>query len=492
MKNLGLWSCAAFVAVFCVAMAIASPAQTFNVLVNFEGTDGEYPTSPPVQGLDGNFYGTTTLGGSASGDGTLFKVTPAGKLTTLYNFCSADCADGAEPAELVLSTDGNFYGTTSIGGANSSGTVFKITPQGALTTLHTFCSQTGCADGANPYAALVQGPDGNFYGTTSFGGPNFGGTVFKITPQGALTTLHTFCPTPLCADGAFPYAGLVIGTDGNFYGTTSRGANDACEFDGYEGCGTVFRITPAGTLTTLHRFDRTDGAKPFTAMVQAADGDFYGTTAYGGRYNICEHGCGTIFKITAAGALTTLHNFTRYKADGGHPFGGLVQATDGNFYGTAAQGGGDEHGNVYKFVFRSGRGTLTTLHEFDGTDGASPKGGLLQATNGSFYGASAYGGPGGADCSIYGCGTAFNLSVGLEPFVDTLPVSGKVGRSVTILGNDLMGASGVTFNGTAAVFKVITNTEIKATVPVGATTGFVTVTTPSKTLKSNVDFRVTK
>jgi len=438
MKNLGLWSCAAFVAVFCVAMAIASPAQTFNVLVNFEGTDGEYPTSPPVQGLDGNFYGTTTLGGSASGDGTLFKVTPAGKLTTLYNFCSADCADGAEPAELVLSTDGNFYGTTSIGGANSSG------------------------------------------------------TVFKITPQGALTTLHTFCPTPLCADGAFPYAGLVIGTDGNFYGTTSRGANDACEFDGYEGCGTVFRITPAGTLTTLHRFDRTDGAKPFTAMVQAADGDFYGTTAYGGRYNICEHGCGTIFKITAAGALTTLHNFTRYKGDGGHPFGGLVQATDGNFYGTAAQGGGDEHGNVYKFVFRSGRGTLTTLHEFDGTDGASPKGGLLQATNGSFYGASAYGGPGGADCSIYGCGTAFNLSVGLEPFVDTLPVSGKVGRSVTILGNDLMGASGVTFNGTAAVFKVITNTEIKATVPVGATTGFVTVTTPSKTLKSNVDFRVTK
>lgn len=167
--------------------------------------------------------------------------------------------------------------------------------------------------------------------------------------------------------------------------------------------------------------------------------------------------------------------------------GWVSQAPDGNFYGPAAQGG-NEHGTIYKFVYRSGRGKLTTLHKFDGTDGTAPRGMLLQATNGSFYGASVFGGTG--QCSW--CGTAFSLSVGLEPFVETLPVSGKVGRSVTILGNDLMGATGVMFNGTAAVFKVITNTEIKATVPVGATTGFVTVTTPSETLKGNVVFRVMK
>lgn len=204
------------------------------------------------------------------------------------------------------------------------------------------------------------------YGTTEIGGRSFG-NIFKITPRGALTTLYNFCSEVICADGAFPYAGLVIGTDGNFYGRTSGGANSAC---GNEGCGTVFRITPAGTLTTLHRFDQTDGAEPTTAMVQAADGDFYGTTPYGGKYNACKHGCGTIFKITAAGALTTLHNFTLYKGDGGYPSGGLVQATDGNFTGPLHRGG-EKHGTIYKFAYRSGRGTLTTLHKFDGTDGTS-------------------------------------------------------------------------------------------------------------------------
>jgi uncharacterized repeat protein (TIGR03803 family) len=156
MKKLGLWNIASIVAVFCVAMTIASPAQTFKVLVDFNYTDGAYPTSPLVQGLDGNFYGTNNIGGT-NFNGTVFKVTPAGTLTTLYNFCAQACTDGGGPSELVLGLDGSFYGTTSLGGANGWGTVFKITPQGALTTLYTFCSQTGCADGGNPSAGLVPG-----------------------------------------------------------------------------------------------------------------------------------------------------------------------------------------------------------------------------------------------------------------------------------------------------------------------------------------------
>jgi uncharacterized repeat protein (TIGR03803 family) len=490
MSTLKLFRTICLVCVFCTLAGIGLSAQTFKVLVRFDYTNGEYPTSPLVQGLDGNFYGTTSLGGTYA-DGTVFKVTPAGTLTTLYNFCSQTaCADGGGPAGLVLGTDGNFYGTTSLGGPNSGvgGTVFKITPDGTVTTLYAFCSQPLCADGESPYAGLVQAPDGTFYGTTENGGFSFG-TVFKVTAAGKMTTIHKFCHGVGCPDGAYPYAGLVIGTDGNLYGTTSSGGTiSACE---NEGCGTVFRITPAGTLTTLHRFDQTDGATPFSALVQAADGDFYGTTPNGGSYNICTHGCGTIFKITAAGALTTLHNFTRYKGDGGHPFGGLVQATDGNFYATAAQGG-ENYGTAYKFVYRSGRGRLTTLHKFERTDGDAPGGTLLQATNGSLYGAVAYGGPGGGDCSIYGCGTAFSLSVGLEPFVETLPTSGKVGRTVTILGNDLTGATGVTFNGTAASYVVQSDTYLTATVPQGATTGFVSVTMPDGTLQSNVVFRVTK
>jgi uncharacterized repeat protein (TIGR03803 family) len=189
MKKLGLWKIASIVAVFCVAMSIVSPAQTFKVLVDFNDTDGAYPTSPLVQGLDGNFYGATGLGG-ANFDGTIFKISATGTLTTLYSFCSeSDCADGYGPSALVLGTDGNFYGTTGGGGATSDGTAFKITPQGMLTTLHTFCSETGCRDGSLPVGPLVQASDGNFYGTTD----SNAGTVFKMTPQGALTTLYYFC-----------------------------------------------------------------------------------------------------------------------------------------------------------------------------------------------------------------------------------------------------------------------------------------------------------
>ncbi len=255
---------------FCAATAIPSPAQTFTKLVDFDGSNGAIPICTLIQASDGNFYGTTFQGG-ADNYGTVFKVTPEGTLTTLYSF---DNVMGAYPfSGVVQGTDGNFYGTSG-GGANNSGTVFRITPEGTLTTLYNFCSLMNCADGEGP-GALVQGTDGNFYGTTHGGVRDFG-TVFKITPEGALTTLHSF---EYYTDG-FSSAGLVQGTDGNFYGTTAYGG-------AYLG-GTVFKITPEGTLTTLHSFcseqNCHDGSDPEAVLVQA--GRMYGTTHSGGSQRL--------------------------------------------------------------------------------------------------------------------------------------------------------------------------------------------------------------
>ena len=466
MSKLSLWRTMFLLCVFCAATAIASPAQTFKTLVNFDGNNGKYPyLMTLVQGTDGNLYGTTYAGGLFY-DGTVFKITPGGKLTTLHSF---DGADGAGPiAGLVLATDGNFYGTTVGAGANGYGTVFEITAGGTLTTLYSFCSKSGCADGGGPEAALVQATNGNFYGTTNgmYGAIGLG-TLFKITPSGTLNSLHSFDGT----DGEYPYAGLIQATNGDFYGTTYAG--------GAYGYGTVFKITSGGALTTVLCFDRADGANPAGALVQGTDGNFYGT-AYAGGTN----GDGTVFKITPGGTLTTLHNFDG--ADGSGPIAGLVQATDRNFYGTTYAGGTKGDGTVFKIT---PSGTLTTLHRFNGTDGLGPLAALVQATNGTFYGTTVSGGA-RDDCYGHPCGTVFSLTVGLGPFVETLPTSGKVGAPVIILGNNLTGATSVTFNGTATTFKVISSTEIKTTVPSGATTGKVEVKTPSRTLTSNVNFRV--
>ncbi len=209
-----------------------------------------------------------------------------------------------------------------------------------LTTLYNFCSQPNCSDGSDPTAALVQAKDGNFYGTTFSGGANSNctwgcGTVFKITAGGTLTTLYSFSGP----DGEYPYAGLVQASDGNFYGTASwgGGGGNCSEPPSYSGCGTVFKITPGGMLTTLYTFAGPDGANPYGGLVQGSDGNFYGTT-YGGG---CQSdGCGTVFKITPSGALTTLYSFCSQSscADGGVPNAGLVQAADGNFYGTTTAG----------------------------------------------------------------------------------------------------------------------------------------------------------
>jgi uncharacterized repeat protein (TIGR03803 family) len=456
----------------CAITAIASRAQTFTTLLSFDGSNGSNPQpyGSLVQGLDGKFYGITQDGG-ANGYGTVFKITRSGTLTTLHSFCVnlSNRADGAYPvAGLLLATNGSLYGSTYQGGGNncssSCGTVFEITPNGTLTTLYTFCAKANCADGAFPVGTLVQAAGGEFYGTTLGGGAYGRGTVFKITQSGTLTTLYSF-------KLGSPLAGLVQATDGNFYGTAEHGG----EYDH----GKVFKITPSGKLTTLYSFCSEagcpDGSRPDGALIQA-DGNFYGPTL---GTNI---GFSTVFKMTAGGQLTTLYTFcSQNGCDDGDGPSSLVQAADGNFYGAAYNDGGHGCGTVFELT---PAGSLTTLHSFDDTDGCNPFGGLLQATNGKFYGTPYFG---GGDSR----GTVFSLDVGLPPFVEGLPYSDKVGKNIKILGQGLTGTTAVSFNGTAASFTVKSDTYLVATVPNGATTGFVTVTTPGGALTSNRQFRVT-
>jgi uncharacterized repeat protein (TIGR03803 family) len=310
---------------------------TLTTLHSFAGypTDGAHPNAALVQDTDGNLYGTTQDGGAnacfGNGCGTVFKITRSGALTTLHSFAGYPTDGGWPGAALVQDRDGDFYGTTEIGGNYRYGTVFKITRSGTLTTLHSF----DLTDGSEPAAALAQDRDGDFYGTTVNGGASGYGTVFKITRSGTLTTLHNFDWT----DGAGPWAALVRDRDGNFYGTTADGgASSNCPY----GCGTVFKITPTGTPTTLYNFCSesgcTDGLVPYAALLQDRDGNFYGTTLSGGTSSACgSYGCGTVFKITRWGTLTTLHSFDY--TDGKWPYAALVQDWDGNFYGTTGLGG---------------------------------------------------------------------------------------------------------------------------------------------------------
>jgi uncharacterized repeat protein (TIGR03803 family) len=485
VKALGkVWGKRAYaVFVLCAITAVSLTAQTFKSLASFNGTDGAGPQAGLVQATNGDLYGVTG-GGGLNSSGTVFKMTPRGALTTVYNFCSlANCADGSSPlGALVQATNGYLYGTTQQGGMYGGGTVFKITPSGSLTTLYSFCSP-GCTDGANPFAGLIQASNGDLYGTTAAGGSGTGaggsGTIFKITPGGALTTLYTFCSQSLCADGSEPLAGLIQATNENFYGTTLAG--------GAHGEGTIFKITPGGALTTLHSFCSrkgcSDGSNPESALVQATNGDFYGTTAFGGATN----NLGTVFEITSGGKLTTLYSFCAQTpcTDGYNPVAGLIQATDGNLYGTVPSGGDPmaPGGTIYEITTG---GSFGTIYSFT-TEGDQPFATLVQDTNGDLYGTTSLGGTG--TCQN-GCGTVFAVSVGLSPFIVTLPVAGVAGEATKILGSDLTGATSVTFNGTAAVFTVISNAQITTTVPTGATTGMVQVVTPSGTLSSNVSFQV--
>ena len=474
-------------------------AQTFQTLGSFDGPNGIEPFyMSPVQGTDGNLYGTTYAGGilncvSKFGCGTVFKVT-GNKLASLYKFhCQkSNCSEGLFLwSGLVLATDGNFYGVTENGGPFKNcvlgcGTLFRITRDGKLTTIYSFCSLQNCEDGANPLAPLIQGSDGYLYGTTNAGGAYQGGTIFKISMTGAVTALYSFGCSG-CSPGIGP---LVQGQDGDFYGTAGNGL-----------FGTIFKVSPSGRFTTLYTFcsqaNCADG-NGAQALLLATDSNFYGATPFGGLKNCGNYqggGCGTVFKMTPAGKFSTLYRFCEQSdcADGATPWAGLIQATDGALYGTTSEGGdlGNPKcaaqvvgcGTIFRFM---STGSLETVYRFDSpSDGYQPTGGLVQRTNGDFYGTTQYGGNGGENY-----GTVFRLSTGLQPFVAFVRSSGKVGHSSGILGQGFTGATSVSFNGIFAKFTVISDTFVKATVPSGATTGYVSVTTSSGKLTSNVPFRV--
>lgn len=490
MKTLRFSNRAFVLVLFCAATAIAATSQTLTTLASFNKTDGFNPSSL-VQGTDGNLYGVTFSGGVSSncplspntGCGTLFRVTPSGTLTLLHTFCSqANCVDGFQPVgDLVQGANGNFYGVTQLGGVTSNvcaegcGTVFEITPAGQLTTLYGFCPQTNCSEGQEPIGGLTIAANGVFYGTTTYGGAYGRGAIFAITASGSLSTLYSFCAQAGCPDGTFPTAAMVQATDGNLYGST--------DFGGTYNRGTIFSITTTGTFALLHTFNK--GINPEAGpLIQGVDGNLYGTTYTGGAYRQ-----GTVFRMTPSGTLTYMHSFCAQTGctDGDKP-DALVLGSDGNFYGTAG-GGGDQNVDYAGTVFEiTPTRSFNTLYNFCAQTGCSDgagAAGLIQATNGNFYGVT---GVGGTD----DYGTVFEFSTGLGPFVEAKPGFSSVGKAVYILGNNLTGTSSVTFNGTAATFSVVSNTFLKATVPAGATTGTIQVTTPSGTLLSNVPFHIVK
>jgi uncharacterized repeat protein (TIGR03803 family) len=480
---------------FSLGTALTTSAQTLNTLHTFcsEGSfpscpDGAIPTGVLLQSADGNFYGTTA-GGGPTASGLIFKITPAGELTPLYNFCPAgfpDCPDGYNPSTgLIAGADGNFYGATEGPDATTNvGVVFRVTPEGDLTTLYSFCPAGGlsCPDGRAP-AGIVQGTDGKFYGTTPRGGNEACGgdgcgTVFKLSRTGHLTTLHTFCSKVNCADGATPQAALILGSDGKFYGTTTYGGSTGTNGQCPNGCGTIFSITSTGHLTILHNFCSQppgcpDGLFPVAGLVEGIDGNFYGTTS------------STIFKITPDGQLTTL-----YQSDITHGygfFGTLMQGKDGNFYGVAASGGlrGGCNGSGCGMIFNTTpNGIFTPLYNFcsqaECADGATPLFGLVQGVDGRFYGSTNWGGTAGR-------GTLFSFGMGL----DLAPAFGPVGDKFIVTGLNLTGTTGVTINGMTVAFKILSATQVKAAVPTGATSGPVQVTTPGGVLNSNTPFGVT-
>lgn len=502
--------CKAVLIVMAILTIVAGPAtyaQTFTTLFTFDATNGE-DARRLVQAPNGNFYGVTSWGGAndeaEGGAGLAFEIAPIGRESSIYNFCSLiKCADGAGPNGLVLAANGNFYGTAGSGGSSTSkscdrgcGAFFKLTPGGIETPLYAFCAQkTGeCPDGIGP-SNLLQGFDGDFYGITYQGGSyaqcEYGcGTFFRLTATGTLTTLYSFCSSSSCApiESQGP---LVLGTDGNFYGIGIEDPDSSV----------FFVVTPSGALTTLYTFNNAVDGEDASSLIQGSDGNFYGTAFWGGVHKCFASGCGTLFRITPAGQFTVLHAFCAEPqcSDGRMPTS-VIQGSDGNLYGVTVGAGANNNTICYYgcgTIFRyTPEGQLTTLYNFcaqsacsDGTAVYDP---LTQGTDGVFYGTTTKGGDVGLCLqeSNQGCGTIFSLSTGLAPFARLNPWFGKVADDIGIMGSHLKGSTAVSFNGTSATFTLVSDTYIKANVPEGATTGAITITTPSGTITSNTAFQV--
>lgn len=403
--------------------------------------------------------------GGAFGYGTAFKLTPGGTFSKLHDFKAATDGDG--PGGLTLGKDGNLYGTTYQGGAHGVGTLFKLMPAGAFTVLHHFGAVV--REGTFPYAPPIEARDGSLYGPTTSGGSNGLGSVYKLTPNGTFTTLFSFGydTDGNATQGDQPYAPLMQGIDGAFYGT--------CVSGGIFGSGTVFKLTAAGVAATVYHFDGTRGAHPHSAVMQGADGNLYGTAANGG-----SAGGGVAYKLTLKGIITVLRNFDSSagagQAKGYLPFAGLVQGSDGNFYGATSRGGVNQRGVLFQLT---PAGSYTVQASFNTTNGAWPESTPLLHTNGRIYGLTNSGGGSSA-------GTLYGLDIGAPAFISAVPNAAKAGSSVGLLGA-VGGTTAVSFNGVNANFSGTGSTYRTVVVPTGAATGLINVTTPtgaSQTLKA--------
>ena len=461
-------------------------------LHRFSYSDGSNPLLPPIQASDGNFYGTTVSGGPDT-VGVVYKLAADNTLTSLYTF--GGTVQGSFSGEIIQATDGNFYGSGISGDASRTSLIYRISPEGSLTVVHTF----GGVEGSSA-TALIQATDGNFYGSTSVANAGYDSvSIFKLSADGTFSTLYLFHGTP-----SVQCSTLRQAHDGNFYGTAQNGS---------AGNGIMFRCTLNGDFTTLYQFPSApplppltigkppssvpaqgpDGWNPTGALIQASDGNLYGTTNAGGR-----HGFGTLYRVTTDGALTTLHSFSRSE---GISYSPLIQAADGNLYGTAFSGGDDTTepwastltgatggGTIFASTLA---GKVTVLYAFDSSGGINPSGGLLQGKDGNLYGATYIGGGGSQD--PIGAGTLFRKGLVTVPAQEAPVVtlaattpevtvgSGAIGEftlslsrtldadltvSYVIKGNGINGTDYVTLSGTKKIKAGKTSKPIKV-VPEG-------------------------
>ncbi len=425
-------------------LTLGTQAQIITNLANFHKGNGSLPEGVLVQGRNGNLYGTTLWGGKYN-DGTIFTITTGGRLNTIYSF---DYSDGYEPTTLVLDKYGDFYGIAMLGGPAGNGSIFKITPNGNFSLVYGFQEI-----GSGSPTSLVLGPDENFYGTYWVEGST---RFFRLTAAGAFSTLACSIQDASIS---------TLGADGNFYGSTQdSGTNQD---------GSIFQLRPDGACTTLHSFDGTDGTGP-GALASDNNGNFYGATYQGGTGLQIQ---GTFFRITANGDFTVLYSFTFEE----QPIGdGLTYGSDGNLYGATVWGG--YYGGGIPFNV-SASGKYTQLGNFGGdVYYALPQ--MTQHTNGVFYGTSREGGK-------QGNGNVFSLDNSLSPFLGFVIGFSHPGNNTQFIGQNFTGTTAVSFNGVpASSFKVISDTYMTAVVPPGATTGLVTVTTPTGPLTSKLNFVV--
>src|SRR5580698_3752124 len=451
--------------------AIPAQAQTVSTIYTFSsGTNPSDPAGVMAQGQDGNFYGVT-LSGNGCCQGDVYKISSEGAITSLY---SMGQSDGTNCTGLTLGTDGNFYGTCKNGGTNDYGTLFKVTSAGVLTVLHNFAAQGSTSDGCIPYVPPTQASNGDFYGTTAFCGTDNYGTVYKLTLAGVYSLVYSFQGPP--NDTVLPL-GLIEGTDGNLWGVGNGWIISG---------GGIFKITLAGKESLVYTFQPNpdgaflDGESPDANLIQGSNGDFYGTTEEGGSANE-----GTIFEITAGGKETVLYSFPN-QTDGAYPSLPLTQAPNGLLFGavTDCAGGGCAQAGLFDITAKGVYKNLY-LYPLVCSNCGQPEAPLLLSTNGTFYSTTEQGG--------IGVGSFYSLSNNYSPFISLVNVTSSAeGTQVGILGQGFSSKSVVEFGGTkATTIKPSGANYILATVPTGALTGDVTVTTGSTVLSTTASYKIT-